>query len=153
MTGRQGNMKIFFQNPIALCGIIANFALSHIYTVEQRNSYQWQRSLIYIYINIVSPCRQWSEHDGRSIFNPLKIIFIMKNNEAMNFKVRAYGRTELAQMYCPNLQPESAFRKLCRWISLEPELSRRLLKNGKMPPVRSFTPAEVKLIVERLGEP
>lgn len=71
----------------------------------------------------------------------------------MNFKVRAYGRTELAQMYCPNLQPESAFRKLCRWISLEPELSRRLLKNGKMPPVRSFTPAEVKLIVERLGEP
>ena len=65
----------------------------------------------------------------------------------MNFKVRAYGRTELAQMYCPNLQPESAFRKLCRWISLEPELSRRLLKNGKMPPVRSFTPAEVKLIV------
>lgn len=52
----------------------------------------------------------------------------MKNNEAMNFKVRAYGRTELAQMYCPNLQPESAFRKLCRWISLEPELSRRLLK-------------------------
>ena len=59
----------------------------------------------------------------------------------MNFKVRAYGRTELAQMYCPNLQPESAFRKLCRWISLEPELSRRLLKNGKMPPVRSFTPA------------
>ena len=50
----------------------------------------------------------------------------MKNNEAMNFKVRAYGRTELAQMYCPNLQPESAFRKLCRWISLEPELSRRL---------------------------
>ena len=56
----------------------------------------------------------------------------MKNNEAMNFKVRAYGRTELAQMYCPNLQPESAFRKLCRWISLEPELSRRLLKNGKI---------------------
>lgn len=55
MTGRQGNMKIFFQNPIALCRIIANFALSHIYTVEQRNSYQWQRSLIYIYINIVSP--------------------------------------------------------------------------------------------------
>lgn len=55
MTGRRGNMKIFFQNPIALCGIIANFALSHIYTVEQRNSYQWQRSLIYIYINIVSP--------------------------------------------------------------------------------------------------
>lgn len=77
----------------------------------------------------------------------------MKNNEAKNFKVRVYGRTELALMYCPNRQPESAFRKLCRWISLEPELSRRLLKNGKMPPVRSFTPAEVKLIVERLGEP
>lgn len=30
------------------------------------------------------------------------------------FVIRTYGRTELAQIYCPNLCPEAAFRKLKR---------------------------------------
>ena len=27
------------------------------------------------------------------------------------FKIRTYGRTELAQLYCPGLCPQAAFRK------------------------------------------
>ena len=33
-----------------------------------------------------------------------------------SFVIRTYGRTELAQIYCPNLCPEAAFRKLKHWI-------------------------------------
>lgn len=77
----------------------------------------------------------------------------MKNNEMENFEVRSYGRTELAQLYFPKLKPESAFRKLRRWICLEPELSARFVKGGKLSPQRSFTPADVRCIVDRLGEP
>ncbi len=29
-----------------------------------------------------------------------------------NFKIRTFGRTELAQLYCPELCPQAAFRKL-----------------------------------------
>ena len=35
-----------------------------------------------------------------------------------SFVIRTYGRTELAQIYCPNLCPEAAFRKLKHWIDL-----------------------------------
>ena len=44
-------------------------------------------------------------------------------NADMNpFVIRTYGRTELAQIYCPNLCPEAAFRKLKHWIDLCPGL-------------------------------
>ena len=39
-----------------------------------------------------------------------------------SFVIRTYGRTELAQIYCPNLCPEAAFRKLKHWIDLCPDL-------------------------------
>ena len=39
-----------------------------------------------------------------------------------SFAIRTYGRTELAQLYCPDLCPESAYRKLKHWIDLYPGL-------------------------------
>ena len=39
-----------------------------------------------------------------------------------SFEIRTYGRTELAQLYCPDLCPESAYRKLKHWIDLYPGL-------------------------------
>ena len=77
-----------------------------------------------------------------------------KMNAAMNtFVIRTYGRTELAQIYCPNLCPEAAFRKLKHWIDLCPGLRDGLSALGGSPRSRSYTPAQVKLIVELLGEP
>ena len=32
------------------------------------------------------------------------------------FKIRTYGRMELAQLYCPDVQPKTAWRKLKEWI-------------------------------------
>lgn len=69
------------------------------------------------------------------------------------FKIRTYGRTELAQKYCPNMTARAAFRKLMQWIDLYPELNEQLANHGYTPHQRTYTPAQVQLIVDALGEP
>lgn len=69
------------------------------------------------------------------------------------FKIRTYGRTELAQLYCPNMTSRAAFRKLMQWIDLYPQLNQQLAAHGYMPHQRTYTPAQVRLIVDALGEP
>ena len=66
-----------------------------------------------------------------------------------SFVIRTYGRTELAQIYCP----EAAFRKLKHWIDLCPDLRDGLSALGGSSRSRSYTPAQVRLIVAALGEP
>lgn len=68
-----------------------------------------------------------------------------------SFVIRTYGRTELAQIYCPNLCPEAAFRKLKHWIDLCPDLRDGLSALGGSSRSRSYTPAQVRLIVAALG--
>ena len=41
------------------------------------------------------------------------------------FKIRAYGRMELAQLYSPELTDIAAYRKMKKWISLCPGLLQR----------------------------
>ena len=69
------------------------------------------------------------------------------------FSLRAYGRTELAQAYCPQLSPGAAWQKLSMWINLYPSLLERLKAIGYSPHQRVFTPRQVAMIVEALGEP
>ncbi|MEL5896456.1 DUF4248 domain-containing protein [Bacteroides sp. GD17] len=70
-----------------------------------------------------------------------------------SFVIRIYGRTELAQLYCPNLCPEAAFRKLKQWIDLYPGLRDDLCAVGTSSHSRTYTSAQVRLIVAALGEP
>ena len=51
-----------------------------------------------------------------------------------SFVIRTYGRTELAQIYCPDLRDG-------------------LSALGGSSRSRSYTPAQVRLIVAALGEP
>ena len=69
------------------------------------------------------------------------------------FRLRAYGRTELAQAYNPHLSPGAAWQKLSLWIHLYPDLTERLKAIGYSPHQRVFTPRQVAMIVEALGEP
>jgi hypothetical protein len=71
----------------------------------------------------------------------------------MNFKVREYGRTELALCYCPDITGEAAWRKLKKWIDRFPGLPESLLEHGYDGSQRSFTPKQVDIIVKALGEP
>ena len=75
----------------------------------------------------------------------------MKNKNI--FTVKEYGRTELAVYYCQGVSPESAWRKLRRWMELCPGLSEKLAASGYDGHQRSFTPAQVSIIIEALGEP
>ncbi len=69
------------------------------------------------------------------------------------FKIRAYGRMELAQLYSPELTDIAAYRKMQKWISFCPGLLQRLYDLGYDSNRRSFTPLEVRVIVDALGEP
>ncbi|MBQ7423378.1 MAG: DUF4248 domain-containing protein [Prevotella sp.] len=69
-----------------------------------------------------------------------------------DFTIRTYGRAELAQQYCPNVAPMTAYRKLNSWIDTYPDLRRRLTALGAGRS-RTYTPRQVQIIVEALGEP
>ena len=59
-----------------------------------------------------------------------------------------YGRTELAQMYFPYIQPRSAWLKLRSLLAEDPSLS-HLTKLRR----RTFLPSEVAKIYASLGHP
>jgi len=67
--------------------------------------------------------------------------------------IRSYGKGELAQLYCPNITTAAARKKLMLWINYYPNLMENLRTIGFSNASRSFTPAQVRLIVEALGEP
>ena len=69
------------------------------------------------------------------------------------FKIRTYGRMELAQTYFPTLLALSAWNKLKRWIDNCPQLKKRLAELTENPKARTWTPRQVEAIVEMLGEP
>ncbi len=70
-----------------------------------------------------------------------------------SFEIRAYGLSELAQLYNPTVQPRTAVRILQQWIDRYPGLRVRLTEAGMVYKTRILTPAQVRLIVEALGEP
>ena len=70
------------------------------------------------------------------------------------FEIRQYGRTELAQMYSPDITPAAAWKKLKSWIDYHPTLENDLRQKGyRGCQQRIFTPAQVALIVRAIGEP
>ena len=71
----------------------------------------------------------------------------------MFFEIRTYGKGELAQLYCPNVTIGAARKKLKVWMNYYPNLMDDLRSIGYSELSRTFTPAQVRLIVEALGEP
>ena len=70
------------------------------------------------------------------------------------FKIRSYSKKELALCYFPTTgNPQSAVKHLMAWITRCTPLHEALLKKGYRNTNKWFTPSEVKLIVEYLGEP
>ena len=62
-------------------------------------------------------------------------------------------KTELASRYSPHTSPGSARRNLLRWMKMNPELMERLGETGYKDSQRYFTPRQVGIIYEMLGEP
>lgn len=73
--------------------------------------------------------------------------------EEKKFQYRSYGKGELATLYFPHIQQQSAVDQLNKWIRTAPGLMERLIATGMKPTDRRYTPAQVRMIVEVLQEP
>ena len=70
------------------------------------------------------------------------------------FRIRGYGRTELARMYYgDNLSDRSCLRLFLNDLEQTPGLMAELRALGYDPKKRIYTRQLVKCIVNRLGEP
>ena len=65
----------------------------------------------------------------------------------------AMTKTELALLYAPNLKPHTARKRLGKWIGKSEKLLAELTKRGYTERLQQLTTAQVRLIVEHLGEP
>lgn len=74
-------------------------------------------------------------------------------NQDKKFEPRSYAKGELASMYLPDITPDSASKTLRKWIEKYPGLSEELKATGLTASDRRYTPAQVRLIVDALGEP
>ena len=70
----------------------------------------------------------------------------MKSEES--FEIKFYGKSELAMMYFPGDSKENALYKFRIELKLNPRLRHLVAKN-----IHRFTPRQVKIIVDELGEP
>ena len=71
-----------------------------------------------------------------------------------NFKIKTYGKSELAMLYFPDAQSKiGALHNLHYWISRNKKLVVELNNCGAPAKAKFYTPREVMLIVEQLGEP
>ncbi|MCD8092372.1 MAG: DUF4248 domain-containing protein [Bacteroides sp.] len=73
--------------------------------------------------------------------------------EENRFLVHTYTKSELAHLYNPQMTVKNATQVLRRWIQRNQELHKALISMGYTDRSRSFTPRQVQLIVDTLGEP
>ena len=66
---------------------------------------------------------------------------------------KSYGKGELASLYSPNIVASSACKRLTQWMNVHPTLMSDLIKTGYNYKQRTFTPLQVQLIFDALGEP
>lgn len=69
------------------------------------------------------------------------------------FVIRRYGKEELGRLYSPDVSPSRARHILMEWIYRQPQLTEALYRYGFDKNAKVFTPLQVRLIVEALGEP
>lgn len=73
--------------------------------------------------------------------------------EEFVFPIKGYHKADLALMYHPNLSARAAMGKMRRWINRNAELKKRLMEVQINLLNHTYTPKEVAIIVEFLGEP
>lgn len=66
---------------------------------------------------------------------------------------KIYGHTELASLYFRYIQPKSASTQLTRWIQRDPELYEELILAGYHKGQRLYTPLQLTILLDHLGDP
>ena len=71
-----------------------------------------------------------------------------------SFRIRSYSKAELAMCYFPTTpNPHTAVNHLMSWIKRCTPLYGSLVRHGYTNTSKWFSPRQVRLIVEYLGEP
>ncbi len=70
-----------------------------------------------------------------------------------NFNIRTYTKKELALMYFPESSPRVAVNHLMAWVYRCTPLIKELEKTGYQKSSKAFTPKQIRMVVEYLGEP
>lgn len=73
--------------------------------------------------------------------------------EEDRFPIRSYGKGELAMLYIEGVKQPSAVKEFNAWIRKSPGLEQKLMETGMNRTARKYTPMQVQLIVNALGEP
>lgn len=71
----------------------------------------------------------------------------------VKFVIRGYHKADLALMYHPNMSATAAMGKMRRWINRNARLKEKLLEVQISALNHTYTPKEVAILVEFLGEP
>ena len=71
----------------------------------------------------------------------------------MEYRIRPYYKSELAQAYAPDICPGAALNRLSNWIKANKQLSEALRQTEYRTKQHMFTSKQVALIFEHLGEP
>lgn len=66
---------------------------------------------------------------------------------------RPMSKSQLSQLYAPNLKPKSALNRLAAWIQHNPDLVSALSATYYTPKQQWLSARQVRLIFEYLGEP
>nr|WP_302831924.1 DUF4248 domain-containing protein [uncultured Bacteroides sp.] len=69
------------------------------------------------------------------------------------FIIRSYQKAELAHLYNPDMPLAAAMRKMRYWILRNTELYEAMYQAGEAKGDHRYTRRQVRLIVEKLGEP
>lgn len=64
-----------------------------------------------------------------------------------------YAKCELAQLYLPHIESRSATNRLMAWIKRNEPLMQKLQEAGYYPTQKYFSPRQVDLVIDFLGEP
>lgn len=71
----------------------------------------------------------------------------------MSYPIKQYTKKELGLMYFPDSTPETARHHLMNWIKRNCSLLDALQKAGYNAYAHDFSPRQIRLIFEYLGEP
>ena len=74
-------------------------------------------------------------------------------SETYRFEIKAYLKSDLAQLYFPCLSAEAALRKLRRWINFNPSLHHELYEGPEGKNDQIFSKRQVAVLVKYLDEP
>ena len=78
----------------------------------------------------------------------------MNTPQTQAFAIRPYTKKELALCYFPQAKhPHTAVNHLMAWVRRNPDLVNGLHKLGYRKSAKFFTPKEIALIIDYLGEP